>query len=60
MSVGSRWDTSSLIRPDIEEGLEGSEESTEVRVEGAAPTFSAHDPFARVVGASNSVDYSVV
>ncbi|PBK62475.1 hypothetical protein ARMSODRAFT_1061453 [Armillaria solidipes] len=57
MSVGSGWDTSSCIRPDLEEGLE---DSTEVLVEGAAPTFSAHNYSARIVGASNSIDYSVV
>ncbi|SJL13989.1 uncharacterized protein ARMOST_17441 [Armillaria ostoyae] len=56
MSVGSGQDTSSRIRPDVEEGLE---EITEVRVERAAPTVSTHD-FSTPVGASGSVDYSVV
>ncbi|PBK62480.1 hypothetical protein ARMSODRAFT_1061455 [Armillaria solidipes] len=60
MSVGSGQDTSSPVRPDIEEGLEDSEESTDVRVEGAAPTVSVHDCYAHVVGTSDSVDYSVV
>ncbi|KAK0221096.1 hypothetical protein EDD85DRAFT_261836 [Armillaria nabsnona] len=57
ISVGSGWVTSSPKRPDVEEGLEIS---TEVRAEGAAPTFSAHDYSARVVGTSSSEDYSVV
>ncbi|SJL13960.1 uncharacterized protein ARMOST_17412 [Armillaria ostoyae] len=60
MNVGSGQDTSSPVRPDIEEGLEASEESTEVRVEGAASAASAHDCYAHIVGTSNSVDDSVV
>ncbi len=55
--VRSRQDISSLVRPDLEESLE---DSTELRVEGAAPTSSAHDYSARVIGISKSVDYSVV
>ncbi|KAK0196271.1 hypothetical protein F5146DRAFT_1133765 [Armillaria mellea] len=57
MSVGSGWDTSSRIRPDVEEGLE---DSTEVRAEGATPTVSTHDCYTHVVGTSGSVDDSVV
>ncbi len=57
MSVVSGWETSSRVGPDLEEGLE---DSTELRVEGAASTASAHDRSAHVIGASNSVDYSVV
>ncbi|KAK0433260.1 hypothetical protein EV421DRAFT_1441328 [Armillaria borealis] len=57
MSVGSGWDTSSAVRPDLEEGLE---DITEVHVEETAPTASAHDYSAHVVGTSSSVDYSVV
>ncbi|PBK62469.1 hypothetical protein ARMSODRAFT_1024882 [Armillaria solidipes] len=57
MSVGSGWDTSSPVRPDLGEGLE---DITEVHVEGTAPTASAHDYYAHVVGTSSSVDYSVV
>ncbi|SJL13987.1 uncharacterized protein ARMOST_17439 [Armillaria ostoyae] len=57
MSVGSGWDTSSRVRPDVEEGLEVS---TEVQVERAAPTASTHDFSTPVVGTSSSVDYSVV
>ncbi|KAK0196246.1 hypothetical protein F5146DRAFT_997706 [Armillaria mellea] len=45
------------IRPDLEEGLG---DGTESRVEGASPTFSAHDCSAHVVGTSNPVDCSVV
>ncbi len=60
MSVGSRWDTSSRARPDIEEGLEDSEKRTEVRVEGAAPTLTAHDCHTHVVATSSSEYYSVV
>ncbi|KAK0435563.1 hypothetical protein EV421DRAFT_1986637 [Armillaria borealis] len=56
MSVGSGWDTSSRVRPDLEAGLE---DITEVPVEEAAPTFSAHGYSARVVGTSNYVDCSV-
>ncbi len=57
MSVGSGWDTSSRVRPDIEEGLE---EGTEVQAKRAAPTVSTHDHSTPVVGTSSSVDYSVV
>ncbi len=57
MSVGSRQDTSSPVRLDLEEGLEVS---TEVRVEGSSPTASAHDCYAHIVGTSSPVDYSVV
>ncbi len=57
MSVGSGWDTSSHVRPDIEEGLE---EGTEVQAERAVPTVSIHNPSAPVIGTSSSVDYSVV
>ncbi len=49
MSVGSGQDISS---PDLEEGLE---EITELQVEGAAPTSSAHDCSAHVVRTSNFV-----
>ncbi|PBK90545.1 hypothetical protein ARMGADRAFT_1082801 [Armillaria gallica] len=52
MSVGSGWDTSSTIRPDLDEVLE---DSGELRMEGAAPTFNAHDCSADVVGTSNSL-----
>ncbi len=55
--VGSGQDISSLVRPDLEEGLE---DSTEVRVEGDSPTVSAHDCSACVIGISNFVDYSAV
>ncbi|SJL13968.1 uncharacterized protein ARMOST_17420 [Armillaria ostoyae] len=59
-SVGSRQDTFSPVRPDIEEGLEDSEDSTDVRVEGAAPTVSTYDCYAHIVETSDSVDCSVV
>ncbi len=57
MSVGSGWDTSSTIRPDLEGGLE---DITEVRAKGASPTISAHGYYAHVVGTSDSVDGSIV
>ncbi len=57
VSGGSEWDTSSPLRPDLEERLE---DITEVRAEGAAPTVSAYDCSAHIAGRSNSVDYSVV
>ncbi|PBK90490.1 hypothetical protein ARMGADRAFT_1111858 [Armillaria gallica] len=53
MSVGYGWDTSSTVRPDLEESLE---DITEVRAKGASPTVSAHDYYAHVVGTSSSVD----
>ncbi|PBK90512.1 hypothetical protein ARMGADRAFT_1111877 [Armillaria gallica] len=45
------------IQPNLEVGLE---DGTELRVEEAAPSFSACDYSARVVGTSNSIDCSVV
>ncbi|KAK0221104.1 hypothetical protein EDD85DRAFT_861925 [Armillaria nabsnona] len=57
MSAEPGWDTSFLhMRPDLEEGLDG----TELRVEGAAPTLSVHDCSTRVIGISNPVDCNIV
>ncbi|KAK0433267.1 hypothetical protein EV421DRAFT_1441565 [Armillaria borealis] len=58
MSAEPGGDTPSPdIQPDLEQGLG---DGTKLRVEGAVPTFSAHDCSAHAVGTSNSVDCSVV